>query len=53
LHTGHTPAVAFTAGYSLGFWVIAGFAAAGVAVALVTIPTEIAAEPAILPAEGS
>ena len=29
LHAGHVPAAASTAGYALGFWVIAGFAAAG------------------------
>jgi MFS family permease len=50
LRTGHTQAAAFTAGYSLGFWIIAGFAAAGVAVALLTIPSEVSVEPATVPA---
>jgi EmrB/QacA subfamily drug resistance transporter len=33
LHMGHSPASAFTSGYSLAFWVISGLSAAGVVVA--------------------
>jgi MFS family permease len=53
LHSGHSPAAAFTGGYSLGFWVIAGFAAAAVALALLTIPSEVSVEPTPALAEGS
>src|SRR5438067_918416 len=37
LQTGHAPPEAFTSGYKLAFWVLAGFAAAGVALALVLV----------------
>ncbi len=53
LHAGHAPAAASTAGYALGFWVIAGFAAVGVLVALLAIPSGASVEPAPAPAQGS
>jgi MFS family permease len=37
LHAGQSVASAYTSGYALGFWVIAGFAAAGVIVTLATV----------------
>jgi EmrB/QacA subfamily drug resistance transporter len=46
LHSGHAPSAAYTSGYAIGFWVLAGFAAAGVVVAILTIPRGVAAEPA-------
>ena len=46
LHSGHAPPAAYTSGYAIGFWVLAGFAAAGVVVAILTIPPGVAAEPA-------
>ncbi len=46
LRTGHTSAAAFTAGYALGFGVIAGVAAAGVVVALLAIPSHVSVGPA-------
>jgi EmrB/QacA subfamily drug resistance transporter len=45
LHSGHAAPVALTSGYSLGFWVTAGFAAAGVIVALLAMGSEAAPEP--------
>jgi len=50
LHTGHAPSAAFTAGYALGFWVIAGVALAGLALALFAI-REVAEEPASVTVE--
>ena len=51
LSTGHTPPATYTAGYALGFWVIAGVALAGLVLALLTIrpvasgqPTPVALE---------
>jgi EmrB/QacA subfamily drug resistance transporter len=46
LHSGHSQGSAYTAGYSLGFWIIAGFAVAGLIMALVAIPPDVAAQPA-------
>jgi EmrB/QacA subfamily drug resistance transporter len=40
LSSGHSPAEAFTSGYALGFWVIAGFSAAAAVLAAVTIKPE-------------
>ena len=37
LKIGHSPEAAFTSGYSLAFWLLAGVAAAGIAVSLVLI----------------
>ncbi len=51
LHAGHGPAAASTAGYALGFWVIAGFAAVGVVVALLAIPSGASVEPAAAPVQ--
>ena len=51
LRTGYAPAAASTAGYALGFWVIAGFAAAGVVVALLAIPSDASVEPAAAPVQ--
>jgi MFS family permease len=49
LHAGHSPADAFTSGYRWAFWLLAGFAAAGVIAALTLIRerdmTETAAAP--------
>jgi EmrB/QacA subfamily drug resistance transporter len=53
LRSGQTAAAASTGGYSLGFWVIAGFAAAGVLVTLFTIRPEAPAERTLLTFEGS
>jgi EmrB/QacA subfamily drug resistance transporter len=53
LHSGHSIAAASTAGYSLGFWVIAGFAAAGVLVTLLTIRPEVPAERALVTSDSS
>jgi hypothetical protein len=53
LHSGHSIAAASTAGYSLGFWIIAGFAAAGVLVTLLTIRPEVPAERALVAADSS
>jgi EmrB/QacA subfamily drug resistance transporter len=47
LHTGHTAPAAFTAGYSLGFWVIAGVAFAALALALFAV-RDVAGEPVAL-----
>ena len=41
LQTGHSQAAAFTSGYALAFWVIAGISAAGVVAALVLVRNEI------------
>jgi EmrB/QacA subfamily drug resistance transporter len=38
LASGHSSAYAFTHGYALGFWVMAGIALAGLLLALVTVP---------------
>ena len=40
LKTGHTPAQAFTSGFSLAFWVIAGVGAAGVLAALTLVRSD-------------
>ena len=54
LHTGHAPPAAFTAGYALGFWVIAGVALAALALALFAIRQEIAVQEAVpVAVEGS
>jgi EmrB/QacA subfamily drug resistance transporter len=50
LLTGHSPGAAFTAGYALGFWVIAGFSAAAVIVALLALGPRVTAEPVPSPA---
>jgi EmrB/QacA subfamily drug resistance transporter len=42
LASGHSVADAFTRGYALGFWVIAGVGAAGLALSLLTIPRRVA-----------
>jgi EmrB/QacA subfamily drug resistance transporter len=44
LQTGHSQAAAFTSGYALAFWVIAGISAAGVVAALVLVKNEIPTE---------
>jgi EmrB/QacA subfamily drug resistance transporter len=46
LQSGHSPAVAQTSGFALGFWVIAGFGAAAVLATLVLVRSEeVAVEP--------
>ena len=47
LHSGHSIAAASTGGYSLGFWLIAGFAAAGFVVTLITIRPQVPADQAL------
>ena len=37
LHTGSSPAAAFTHGYALAFWVVAGISAAGVVAAITLV----------------
>jgi MFS family permease len=44
LHTGHTPPAASSAGYALGFWVLAGVAAVALALALFAV-RDVAGEP--------
>jgi EmrB/QacA subfamily drug resistance transporter len=44
LQTGHSQAEAFTSGYALAFWVIAGISAAAVVAALTLVKNEIPAE---------
>lgn len=46
LNTGHSSPAAYTAGYALGFWVIAGVALAGLVLALVTIRPVASGQPA-------
>jgi EmrB/QacA subfamily drug resistance transporter len=41
LQSGQSPAAAFTSGYALAFWVIAGISAAGIVAALVLVKNEI------------
>jgi EmrB/QacA subfamily drug resistance transporter len=41
LQSGQSPAAAFTSGYALAFWVIAGISAAGILAALVLVKNEI------------
>jgi EmrB/QacA subfamily drug resistance transporter len=43
LQTGESPAAAFTGGYALAFWVVAGIAAAAIVAALVLVKNEIPA----------
>jgi EmrB/QacA subfamily drug resistance transporter len=43
LHTGHSVAAAYTGGYALAFWVVAGISAAAIVAALVLVKNEIPA----------
>jgi len=44
LKTGHSPAAAYTSGYALAFWVIAGISAAAVVAAVTLVKNEIPGE---------
>jgi hypothetical protein len=50
LSAGHTRAAAFTSGYVLAFWVLAGIGAAGLVVSLALVRPEAAALPKEEPA---
>jgi len=50
LHTGRTPPAAFTSGYALGFWVIAGVALAALALAIFAV-REVVGEPVAVTVE--
>jgi hypothetical protein len=50
LSAGHSPGAAFTSGYALAFWVLAGIGAAGVGVSWALVRPEAGAVPREEPA---